>query len=256
MNAKLSTLAIATLLITAPSLAVELIGQAESNNKQSIVAEVNGVIKSAVLEPGDNVASNMLLASIKTQSFDFELAKKQANIELAQAELKLKSATFERFQELVNKNSLSKNDLDVAKADYLNAKANLSLAQIELQEAKQNLSDTQITSSINGYVVSRNTEVGAWVNQGDLLYQLVNIDTLTITLMASEHDIKSLKVGQPIQLWPETHPERKVTSNITRIGVEMDANTHAYPIEIDIENPDYTLKPGMSFYGSTRISNQ
>jgi len=47
MNAKLSTLAIATLLITAPSLAVELIGQAESNNKQSIVAEVNGVIKSA-----------------------------------------------------------------------------------------------------------------------------------------------------------------------------------------------------------------
>lgn len=254
MNTKLSTLTIATLLISMPTFAVELIGQVESNNKRSIVAEVNGVVEKANLEAGDRVKHNELLANIKTQSFDFDLAKKQASLELANADLQLKLATFERFQELVNKNSLSKNELDVAKAEYLNAKATLSLAKIDLTEAKQNLSDTTITSSIDGFVISRHAEAGAWVNQGDLLYQLVNIDTLTVKLLASEHDIKSLSVGQPIQVWPEATPDLKIRSTITRIGVEMDADTHAYPIEVDVENSSYTLKPGMSIYASTEFN--
>jgi len=258
MNAKLTTLSLATMLIAAPALAVELIGQVESKNRQSVVAEVNGVVESANFEPGDKVDQNALLANIKTQNFDFELSKKQAGLELAQADLHLKQTTFERFQELVRKNSLSANDLDTAKAEYLNAKANLQLAEIELEQAKQNLDDTKVTSTMGGFIVSRSAEEGAWVNQGDLLYQLVNIDTVTIKLLASEYDMTSLNVGQAIEVWSETEPSKKIQSVVKRIGVEMDATAHAYPIEVEINNHEYSLKPGMSIYASTDIteSNQ
>ncbi|NOI79389.1 efflux RND transporter periplasmic adaptor subunit [Vibrio tubiashii] len=251
MNLRILSLAIPFLLAATPTLAVELIGQIESKNKQSVVSEVNGVVESASFEPGDKVLENDLLANIKTQDFKFDISKKQASLELAQADLQLKETTFERFQELVQKKSLSANDLDGAKADYLSAKANVSLAKIALDEAKQNLIDTKITASIEGFVVTRNAEVGTWVNQGDLLYQLVNIEKLTVKLLASQHDMTELYVGQEIEIWPETDPSYKIRSTIKRIGVEMENDTLAYPIEVEISNDDFLLKPGMSIYAST-----
>lgn len=253
MKTNISILAIAGILITGPALAIELIGQVQSKHRQNIVAEVDGVVESAQLEPGDRIEKQDVLARIKVQDFRFDVAKKKASLALAQANLQLTKATFERYQELVNKNSLSANELDIAKAEYLNAKANLELAAIELEEAEQNLSDTTIKSNIQGFVVSRSAESGAWVNQGDMLYQLVNIDTLTIRLLASEHDMQELKVGQPIELWTETAPDNRIQSTIKRIGVEMDTETRAYPIEIEVDNPDFHLKPGMSVYATTPL---
>ncbi|ERB65767.1 efflux RND transporter periplasmic adaptor subunit [Vibrio coralliilyticus OCN008] len=253
MNIKLSILAIAGILITGPALAIELIGQVQSKHRQSIVAEVDGVVESALLEPGDLIGKNQVLARIKVQDFRFEVAKKKASLELAQANLQLTKATFERYQELVSKKSLSVNELDIAKAEYLNARANVDLAKIELEEAEQDLSGTKITSNIEGFVVSRSAESGDWVSQGDLLYQLVNIDTLTIRLLASEHDMKELNVGQPIEVWTETAPDNRIQSTIKRIGVEMDTETRAYPIEIEVDNPGFHLKPGMSVYATTSL---
>lgn len=254
MKINIALLAVAGFLTALPSGATELIGQVQSKNKQSIVAEVDGVVESAQLEPGDSIRKHQVLARIKVQDFSFEVAKKKASLELAQANLQLTKATFERYQELVSKKSLSANELDIAKAEYLNAKANLDLAKIELEEAKQDLSDTTITSNIEGFVVSRGAESGDWVSQGDLLYQLVNIDSVTIRLLASEHDMKSLSVGQPVELWTEINPAQKIRSTIQRIGVEMDTETRAYPIEIEVNNPDFLLKPGMSVYATTSLT--
>ncbi|MEI8639660.1 efflux RND transporter periplasmic adaptor subunit [Vibrio coralliilyticus] len=103
MNIKLSILAIAGILITGPALAIELIGQVQSKHRQSIVAEVDGVVESALLELGDLISKNQVLARIKVQDFRFEVAKKKASLELAQANLQLTKATFERYQELVSK---------------------------------------------------------------------------------------------------------------------------------------------------------
>lgn len=254
MKRILPVLALSTLAMSPLGYAIELIGQVKSNHKQNVVAEVSGVIEHIELQPGDQVKKHQLLANIKTQSFDFELAKKQATFELAQAEMQLKRATFQRFQQLVDKQSLSQNELDIAKAEYLNAKASLALAKVELTQVQQNLSDTKINAAINGFVVTRQAEAGAWVNQGDLLYQLVNIDTLTVKLLASEHDIQSLHIGQPILVWPEANPALQIESTIKRIGVEVDADSLAYPIEIDVINRSYDLKPGMSIYASTKLN--
>lgn len=254
MNIKLLTIAIAGALTTLPALAIELIGQVQSKNSQSVVAEVNGVVEHAHFEVGDSVKKESLLANVKAQNFRLEVAKQNANVELAAADLKLKSATYQRYQELSSNKNLSANDLDIAKAEYLSAKANLSIAKIELKVAQDELADTTITSSIHGFVVSKNAIQGAWVNQGDLLYSLVNIDTVTVQLLASEHDLTQLNVGQAIEIWAETTPMAKTVASISRIGVEMDSNTHAYPVEIDVSNTDLALKPGMSIYASTTLT--
>lgn len=254
MNAYKSLMYFSLGLAAPMSQAVELIGQTVSLAPVNIVAEVDGVIESLAVETGDKVDKNYVIAGIKKQDFEFALKRSEANVELAQAELKLKRSTYERYQELIKNKNLSVNELDVAKADYLNARALLKLAQIERDIAEKNLKDTTITTSIDGYVVSRDTQIGAWVNQGDLLYRVVNIDSLTVRLLASEHDMSALSLGQSVELWAETNPSHKIVAPIVRIGVEMDVQQMAYPVDIVIENPDLTLIPGMSVYATTDVS--
>ncbi|MGR5149418.1 efflux RND transporter periplasmic adaptor subunit [Photobacterium alginatilyticum] len=238
-------------LLSTSSFAVELIGHTRSKNMTNVVSEVSGTVEVSEFETGALVSVGSVLANIKAQDFELEISKQEANLALVEADLTIKQSLYNRYRELRNKNSLSQNELDIAAADLDAAKATVALAQIELQKARLDLGYTRITADMDGYVVSRSVEDGAWVNQGDLLYQVVNIDVLNVRLLASEYDIGKLRVGQEIEIWTEANPELKVRSSIKRIGVELDPATFAYPIEVEINNPDHLFKPGMSIHAST-----
>lgn len=254
MKNTILALGFASILLSPTIFAVELIGQTKSKSPVNVVSEINGMIQQASVEVGELISINAPLANIKAIDFQLNVSIQKANLALAQADLKLKKTLFIRYQELKKKNSLSQNELDVASADYDRAKATVQLAKIELNKARLDLGSTVISSSINGYVTNRSVENGAWVNQGDLLYKIVNIDTLTVRLLASEFDITQLKVGQAIELWSETDPNMKIISTIKRIGVDIDPATFAYPVEVEIANKEHYLKPGMSIHASTSLS--
>ncbi|GAB3533913.1 efflux RND transporter periplasmic adaptor subunit [Photobacterium alginatilyticum] len=238
-------------LLSTSSFAVELIGHTRSKNMTNVVSEVSGTVEVSELETGALVSVGSVLANIKAQDFELEISKQEANLALVEADLTIKQSLYNRYRELRNKNSLSQNELDIAAADLGAAKATVALAQIELQKARLDLGYTRISADMNGYIVNRSVEDGAWVNQGDLLYQVVNIDVLNVRLLASEYDIGKLRVGQQIEIWAEANPELKVRSSIKRIGVELDPATFAYPVEVEINNPDHLFKPGMSIHAST-----
>lgn len=242
-------------IVASNALAIDLIGKTTAKSPVNVVSEISGVISQANWQTGDVVYQGASLATLKNQDFQLAVSKQQANVALVTADLDIKHSIYQRYQELRQKNSLSQHELDVAKANYSAAKASLTLAKIELETAQLDLANTQIQSDIDGYVVSRNVEGGAWVNQGDLLYQIVNIDQLNIRLLASEFDLKDLSIGQPIQVWSEAAPNQKLTATINRIGVELDPTSYAYPVEIEINNAEHTLKPGMSIHATTEFDS-
>ncbi|MEZ9233179.1 efflux RND transporter periplasmic adaptor subunit [Vibrio amylolyticus] len=253
MNRHLITYLVCAMVISPSSYAVELIGKTASKKPVNVVSEISGVIEQANLQTGDVITQGQRLATVKDQDFKLEVRKQQANVSLVKADLDIKQSVYTRYQELRAKNSLSQNELDVAKADYAAAQASLSLAKIELEKAMMDLSSTNISTAINGHVVERVIEEGAWVNKGDLLYRLTNIDQLNVRLLASEFDLQALSVGQPIQLWSEAQPTQQVVAEINRISVELDTVTFSYIIEVDINNAQHLFKPGMSIHATTEF---
>ncbi|MEZ9338349.1 efflux RND transporter periplasmic adaptor subunit [Vibrio splendidus] len=234
--------------------ATELIGHVQGLNKHSVVAEVPGVVEMNNLEVGDAVNQQQILAQIKADDFKFSVNKAKANLELAEADLALRKATYNRYQALVKKNSLSRGELDTARAEFLSAKASVSVAQIDYQQSQIDLENTQVESIISGYISNKPAQSGAWVSEGDLLYEVVNIDKVTLSFMASEYDLKHFTVGQEVVVWSETSPEIKMEANVQRIGVEMHNLT--YPVLVEITNQGHQFKPGMSVYASTDLSIQ
>ncbi|CAK1710704.1 efflux RND transporter periplasmic adaptor subunit [Vibrio crassostreae] len=257
MNTKIIALAALLGVSTAQislAQATELIGHVQGLNKHSVVAEVPGVVEMNNLEVGDAVNQQQILAQIKADDFKFSVNKAKANLVLAEADLALRKATYNRYQALIKKNSLSVGELDTARAKFLSAKAAVSVAQIDYQQSQVDLENTQIDSLISGYISNKPAQSGAWVSEGDLLYEVVNIDKVTLSFMASEYDLKHFSVGQEVVVWSETNPEFKMEANVQRIGVEMQNST--YPVLVEITNQGHQFKPGMSVYASTDLSMQ
>lgn len=233
----------------------ELIGKVVSKHPQNVVSQISGVIVQTHWQVGDKLTRGELLASIKAKDFTLTLKKQQANLALVTADLKIKKSVYHRYQALRGKNSISQHELEVAKANLEAAQASLTLAKTGLEKAQLDVNYTQIHTPIAGYITAQATENGAWVNQGDLLYQLVNIDRINIRLLASEFDLHALTIGQAIQIWAEANPTHKVTTNIKRIGVELDSQLLAYPVEIELDNIDHSFKPGMSIHATTHFQD-
>lgn len=236
-------------------LALNLIGHIEASNPVNIVAEISGIVQQAELEIGDRINQGANLVSIKPQDFSLEVSKQQANLALATADLNIKKSIYNRYLQLQQQQSLSQNELDIASTDFDAAKANLQLAQIELKKANIDLTRTQITTDISGYISQRSVDNGSWVDRGTPLYQVINIDRLTVRLLASEYEINQLSIGQSIELWSEANPDQKVVSTIKRIGIELAENSFAYPVDIEINNPEHKFKPGMSMHATTELNN-
>lgn len=240
------------LCCAATTQATELIGHVQGLNKQSVVAEVPGVVEMSDLEVGDTVSKNQQLAQINADDFQLSVNKAKANLALAEANLALREATYHRYQKLIQRNSLSVEDLDTARAEFLSAKASVSVARIDYKQSKIDLKNTQINTQLSGYISSKATQSGAWVNEGELLYEVVNIDKVTLSFMASEYDLKDFSVSQPMLVWSEANPGHKMEAKIQRIGVEMQNQT--YPVFVEVDNPTHGFKPGMSVYASTDLS--
>ncbi|OLQ93734.1 efflux transporter periplasmic adaptor subunit [Vibrio ponticus] len=247
-------IALASLLTVTTAQATDLIGHVQGLNRHSVVAQVSGVVEIANLEVGDQVQQDQVLAQIKSNDFQFSVDKAKANVALAEADLTLRKATYQRYQALSQKNSLSVGELDSARAAFLSAKASVDVAKIEYQQCLQDLADTQVQAKLSGYITNKPTQIGAWVNEGELLYEITNIDKVTLSFMASEYDLDEFSVQQPVVVWSESNPSLKIEAQVQRIGVEMHTQSQTYPILVEIENHGALFKPGMSVYVSTDTS--
>lgn len=231
--------------------AVDLIGHATAKEFQNVVAQVSGVIETPPIQLGEQVERGQSLVSIEAEDFLLEVRRHNANVELAKADLKIKQSVFTRYKELRNKNSLSQHELDISFADLQAAKANLQLATIDLEKAQDELAHTKVNAQLDGYIVNKNVEQGSWVEKGNLLYSVASVENIIVRFLASEHDLAELKVGQDITLWSDTQPDNKISSQIMRIGINLDETLLAYPVDVEIPNSDGFIKPGMSLHATT-----
>ncbi|EGU31062.1 hypothetical protein VII00023_08629 [Vibrio ichthyoenteri ATCC 700023] len=234
------------------ALAVDLIGHATAEQFQNVVAQVSGVVESPPLQIGEQVTQGQSLLQIDDSDFALDVRTAKAHLVLAKAELTIKNSAYMRYTALLKKNSLSQHELDIALAELQTARANVQLAQIDLEKAQDALQHTRINADISGYIVNRQIEQGSWVEKGTLIYSVASVDQLIVRFLASEYDLHNIAIGQEITLWCEALPGSKITAKIKRIGINLDENLMAYPVEVEIDNHNGAIKPGMSLHATVQ----
>jgi len=227
---------------------------------------VSGPILELHADYNSAVTKGQLVARIDPRPFqvkvlqaDAGLANAKARVDKARADLALKQLNFERNQTLRGRNLIAQNDLDTAGSDFAQAKAQLALEQAgvqqadaQLSEARINLEYTNITSPVDGVVVSRSVDVGQTVAasfQTPELFKIAqDLTKMQVNANVSESDIGGVQDGQPALFTVDAYPGRSFEGSVVQVrnAPITVQNVVTYDVVIQVANPDLALKPGMT----------
>jgi HlyD family secretion protein len=193
---------------------------------------------------------------VKVRSAEANLANARAKVVKSRADLDLKRLTFERNGELRTKDLIAQNDLDTAKSNYDQAVAQLALdaaavkqAEASLEEARINLNYTDISSPVDGVVVSRNVDVGQTVAasfQTPTLFLIAqDLTHMQVDASVSESDIGTVRDGQSAVFGVDAFPGREFVGKVVQVrnAPVTVQNVVTYDVVIAVANPDLELKP-------------
>jgi Cu(I)/Ag(I) efflux system membrane fusion protein len=112
-----------------------------------------------------------------------------------------------------------------------------------------------VRSPIDGVVVKRAVEPGAFANIGDVLVTLADPKALWFLGNVYEQDIAKIQKGQTIVLRTEAYPDKTFIAKANFIAPTIDPDTRALVIRCDVENADGLLRPDMFATGKLQIGS-
>jgi len=221
-----------------------------------IGTKILGQIVAEPIEEGQRVKVGDLLARIDDRDYEAQLKQAYADRDLAAANLVLKQARVQRMRELYKQGVQSKDSLDDAENQLAVAQADLKKSEGEIEFAKFNVSQTVITSPINGVVLQKYRELGDTINFGGEIQagggatdiaQLADLSDLRCEVDINESDIAKVKMGTPATVIPDAYPDNPFPAQVVKIYPEADRQKGTVKVEVKILQPDLKIiKPEMS----------
>lgn len=227
---------------------------------------VSGPIKELFVDFNSPVTQGQRVAQIDPRPFIVKVKQAEANlvtaraqVEKDKADLHFKQQVLKRSRELCERNLIAQQDVEAAERDYEQAQAQLRLdqARVEqniaaLEEAKVNLGYTNITSPVDGIVVSRNVDVGQTVAasfQTPVLFLIAqDLTKMQVNASVSESDIGRVAEEQRAFFTVDAYPERKFWGVVSQVrnAPQVVQNVVTYDVVVSVDNTDLALKPGMT----------
>jgi RND family efflux transporter MFP subunit len=254
LNTETSELAVPSVAVIAPKVTpgaqeIALPGNMQAFIDTPVWARSSGYLKRWYVDIGGHVTQGQLLAEIEAPEVDQQLKQANAQLETAQANLKLSEVTAERYTNLFKTDSVAKQDVDNAVQDQAAKKADVSSAQANVSRLEQLVSFEKVTAPFSGVLTARNVDVGALVDQGantpgKELFHVASIDTLRTYVSVPEMYSQASKPGVQAYLTLDEFPGRQFHGIVVRNANAIDQASRTLLVEVDVKNPTGELLPG------------
>jgi membrane fusion protein, multidrug efflux system len=245
-----------------PTLSVKLVAAKKGDATRSILlpanvlpyqqatlyAKVAGYVKTVNVDKGDAVQAGTLLADIEVPELIADRAKYKAELDVADLDYKRTSDAQKKAPDLVVPLTV-----DTAKSKYDIAKANLERTETLLSFAK-------ITAPFSGIITRRYVDPGAFIPaatsgstaQSAALFTVMDFTKVRVQTAIPEMEVPFIKAALPVKVMVEELPSAKIEGTVTRFSHALDESTKTMLAEIELPNPEGTLRPGM--YANARIT--
>ena len=266
-------------------------GSVESMNEVDVGAQASGKITKLYVKLGQEIKKGEMIADIDSITQINTLNTKKAALVSYQAQLKAKKTAYDvalssynRLSKLYTQKATSLDSLNTAKSTLDNAKAeveaveaNIKQAEIEVNTAETNVGYTKITAPMDGTVISVPVSEGQTVNANQTTPTIVTIADLSkmkIKPEISEGDITKVKAGQEVSFTilsdsqtvyhsvidsvdpaNTTTSDSSSTSSSTSSSNSSTTSAIYYYANVLIDNPDRTLRIGMTTENNIKIAN-
>jgi len=248
---------------------IELTGIVRANNIVYMKSKVSGRIESLSLllpdgkavpvEEGLEVQKGWQIAVVDHDVYAAEVDRSRAavaaaestsgvyKVELADAEREMKrisalyqsgSATEQSKDKATTAYYAAEAKLNVAKAQFAQARAQLELAQINLREST-------IVSPIDGIITEKHIDEGNLINVGDSIITIADMKLVKVIVGLAERYQTMVRPGLSARIYVDSYPGRPFTAEVYSVYPALDEQTRTLKVEIRMDNTEMLLKPGM-----------
>jgi RND family efflux transporter MFP subunit len=221
--------------------------------------KVAGRLESVSVRLGDRVTRGQTIAKIEDQEIQQQVKQQKAAYDVAaatirqrQAGLQQAQANLDRSRNLFERQLIPKQTFDDVDATYQAAAALLDLANAQFAQAKArldelqiNLENTVISSPVSGFVGKRALDPGAWVTTNSSFVSVVDIGVVRLVANIVEKELRRITTGLNADVEVDAYPGEKFSGKVGHVSPVLDPATRTGQIEVDIVNPQFRLKPGM-----------
>jgi multidrug efflux system membrane fusion protein len=207
-----------------------LYGRSEANSHAVIGAQVAGEVVNVAAKKGRYVNAGSTLAEIDKSALPEHLAQ-------AQALLAERLLNYNAAQSLSAKGLQGLSRLAEMKSLLLAAKSEVRLLELSLKR-------TTIVAPFSGILQTQFAQRGDYLQVGDALFSLENIDPIIIRGDVTEHYITQLTLGQDISATLLSGEE--ISGKISYIASLADSRSSTFRIEGEFANPDSKILSGLS----------
>jgi RND family efflux transporter MFP subunit len=225
-------------------------GDIMPTQQATIYSKVNGNLEKIFVDIGSIVSQNQTLALIDTTIYAQNLKLANANYLQADVTYQNNKIAYERNKKLFEQNLIARQDLENSKTTMDASMAQKEAAYANYSNAKTQLSYCKVTAPFSGIITKRFFDQGAYINStgsspNSSLYILMNVSQLKSYLNIPEKNVPLLSKVTGIEVTADALPNIKFKADIKKISEAVDLTTRTMQIEIDIENSNKLLKPGM-----------
>ncbi len=202
---------------------------------------------------GDRVSKGAVLVRIRAAEYEDKVRQATSQAAAVDAVMQKAKLDFDRATRLYGTQSITKPDFDAAKAQYDSAESQLRAARAQTSEAEIALHDTSVVAPFDGDIVKKSVELGAFVGPGVPAFAMAKTDLVKIVVGVPDTVVRSIKLGQPVEVAIDAFPTRTFNARISRMSSAADSVTRNFDVEVAIPNRDHLLKVGM--IGSLQLAN-
>ncbi len=134
-----------------------------------------------------------------------------------------------------------------AAEDQLNqAQAAYDMLKLQIENTRKKLSYTQVTSPINGIIMTKDIVPGCMISDTMVPYTIMDANTVQIVISVTEKVISHIQKGQELEVFIASAGEASFKGIVDTVSPAVDQKTMTFQVNIDVSNPQGLIRPGMT----------
>lgn len=233
------------------SSSLQIPGELIAFQQVDLYAKVNSFVKKLNVDVGSEVTEGQVLATMEAPEISSQMSGAESKLKSQEAIYLSSRATYDRLLETSKTpGTVSQNDLDVALAKQKSDYAQLQAARATYNEIGDNKNYLVIKAPFSGIITARNVSAGAYVGPSGKgselpIFTLQEQKKLRLVISVPEAYSSYLSGKSEVSFTVKSFPDEHFTAKVTRLAGALDTRLRSQRIEMDIDNSNKKLLPGM-----------
>jgi len=229
---------------------IQITGRLEGATDIIMTSETSGRILALNKQLGQWVNKGDEIGRVDNADIKIMVEQAKASVLAAQAAYDSAELNMQSADDLYAGNSISKMEYQEYVAALKNAKASLAGAKANLEKYQRDYANSRFVAPLSGYIANLPVRVGEAISHGSTICGIVNSKRLIIRTGVGESEIAGLRKGQDVNLYRSNGETKNYAGTVIGIGIKPLPNSASYPVEIELDNRDGSLYPGMVVQGT------